>query len=148
MEHSARIFNCARCHRQVIICSCCDHGNIYCSYKCSLLSRQESLRAAGKRYQNTYQGKTNHARRQRRYRDQEKKKVTHHSSPEINNNDLLQTEESEYVDYDDYVDLAHNNDIHCDFCGYKCNSSLRIAFLVRNRPPITTSIPGVWPLGP
>ena len=133
MKHSARIFNCVRCHRQVIICRCCDRGNIYCGSNCSKASRTESLRASGERYQNTRRGKLNHAKRQRRYRDQEKKKVTHQGSPETNNNDLLQVEESEYVD------LVHNHEIHCRFCGCECDSSLRIAFLTQNR----VSIPGV-----
>jgi len=29
MQSSARLFNCARCRRQVVICSHCDRGNIY-----------------------------------------------------------------------------------------------------------------------
>jgi hypothetical protein len=32
METDARLFNCARCHRQVVICSRCDRGNLYCGF--------------------------------------------------------------------------------------------------------------------
>ena len=28
MENTARLFNCARCHRQVLICRQCVRGNI------------------------------------------------------------------------------------------------------------------------
>jgi len=41
MQSSARLFNCARCRRQVVICSHCDRGNIYCSKRCSQTARRE-----------------------------------------------------------------------------------------------------------
>ena len=75
MECSVRIFNCVRCHRQVIICSYCDRGNIYCSSECSLASRQESIQTAGKRYQNTYRGRLNHAKRQKIYMERNRKSL-------------------------------------------------------------------------
>jgi hypothetical protein len=137
MEHSARIFNCARCHRQVIICSCCDRGNIYCSSECSLVSRQESVRAAGKRYQKTYRGKLHHAERQKRYRKQKIIKVTHQGSPNTANNDLLQSEANEFIN------IANDNEIRCHFCGCICDSLLRIEFLARSKTHIT----GIRPLG-
>ncbi len=68
MEITARLFNCARCRCQVAICNRCDRGNIYCSPRCSQRARYESQRAAGRRYQNTFQGRLTHAERQRRYR--------------------------------------------------------------------------------
>ena len=55
MEPTSRLFQCALCHTQVIVCSKCDHGQIYCSDSCSALARQQSLRAAGKRYQGVVQ---------------------------------------------------------------------------------------------
>jgi len=131
---SARIFSCTRCHRQVVICSCCDRGNIYCGPCCSQEAREESLHEAGKRYQNTFAGKINHAERQRRYRERAKK-VTHHSSIEPGNNDLLQSQDHELEN------LSQNGDIYCHFCGCKCESSLRVDFL-------KTHVSGLWPLGP
>ena len=40
-------FSCARCRRQVLICSRCDRGQHYCGARCSGLARRESLRGAG-----------------------------------------------------------------------------------------------------
>jgi hypothetical protein len=135
MEHTARIFNCARCHRQVVICSCCDRGNIYCSQTCSTASRQESIRAAGVRYQKTYTGKLKHAERQRRYRC---KKVTHHSYQMLPTNDLLR------FDIDEAIKIVRKDELHCHFCGCSCNQLLRTSFLGRER----TLTPGFWLLGP
>lgn len=138
MEHTARIFNCVRCHRQVIICSCCDRGNIYCGQTCSQVSRKESMRASGERYQKTYRGRINHAKRQKLYREQKQNIVTHHPLNEIPTNDLLQSETNECVK------AACSDEIRCHFCDCICNSSLRVAFLSQGRAPIS----GVWPLGP
>ena len=63
----ARLFLCARCRRQVLICSRCDRGQRYCGARCSGPARRESLRAAGRRYQQTRRGRHCHAERQRRY---------------------------------------------------------------------------------
>ena len=64
----ARPFLCARCKRQVLICSRCDRGQQYCGARCSGLARGESLRAAGRRYQQSRCGRHCHAERQRRWR--------------------------------------------------------------------------------
>lgn len=138
MEHTARIFNCARCHRQVIICSCCDRGNIYCSSACSLEARQESMRFAGKRYQNTYQGRLNHAKRQKRYMEQKLKKMTHQGSQGIITNDLL------LVIKNEDLKIISRDGLRCHFCGCNCKKLLRTSFLDRRK--IFTS--GIWPLGP
>ena len=78
-------FLCARCRRQVLICSRCDRGQQYCGARCSGPARRESLRAAGRRYQHSRRGRHCHAERQRRYRrrcgeDARVQKVTHHGS--------------------------------------------------------------------
>ncbi len=83
MKPTARLFQCALCHAQAIICSKCDHGQIYCSDSCSALARQQSLRAAGKRYQATVNGKRNHAARQARYEMKVKTNMTHQGSPSV-----------------------------------------------------------------
>ena len=76
---SARLFVCAGCRRQVLICSCCDRGQIYCAGNCAPYARRCSLRAAGRRYQTSRRGRLAHAVRARRYRARVKK-VTHHGS--------------------------------------------------------------------
>jgi len=72
-QATARIYNCERCHRQVKICNHCDRGNIYCK-DCSLPVRRNKQREAGKRYQQTFQGKQNNAARQNRFREAQHKK--------------------------------------------------------------------------
>lgn len=62
----ARLYNCARCHCQVVICRHCDHGNLYCP-QCAPLAFRESHRRADAEYQKTDRGKQNHKARQQRY---------------------------------------------------------------------------------
>lgn len=89
MEASARLYNCARCRRQVVICSYCDRGQRYCAEGCAQAGRAESVREAGRRYQNTRRGRHRHAARQRRYRQRQDEKVTHQGSLFGERNDSL-----------------------------------------------------------
>lgn len=89
MKHTSRLFSCMRCHTQMVICSHCDRGQIYCGSACSQAARIESCRKAEKRYQHTPGGKMNHALRQRRYRARCQEKVTDHSSNTPAQNALL-----------------------------------------------------------
>jgi len=57
MQNTARLFKCARCRAQVLICSRCDRGHIYCGRTCSQQARRESLRAAGRHYQRSRRGR-------------------------------------------------------------------------------------------
>lgn len=81
MEPTPRLFLCIRCHAQVVLCSGCDHGQIYCGKVCAFFARQKSLRLARSRYQQTFNGRRNHAACQARYRTNLKNKVTDHTSP-------------------------------------------------------------------
>ena len=74
-----RLFLCARCRAQVVLCSRCDRGNIYCGTACARARRHESIRAAGKRYQGSRAGRFAHAARARRYRAR-RQNVTHQGS--------------------------------------------------------------------
>lgn len=127
MEHSARLFNCARCNRLVVICSCCDRNNIYCCPDCAEIARRESLRKAGKRYQNSLKGRHKHADRQMRYRLR-KNKVTHHTSPIPSNNVLLLSRPNK-----EKMGIKHpiTGTIYCSFCGKCCSTFLRSGFLHR-----------------
>jgi hypothetical protein len=82
-DATARLYLCARCLAQVLICSCCDRGNIYCEQGCATHNRRSKQRAAGRRYQASHRGRRNHAERARRYRfrQQYQQKVTHQGSP-------------------------------------------------------------------
>lgn len=73
VSHSAdeaycRMFLCARCRSQVLVCSRCDRGQIYCVGTCAQEARRDHQREARRRYQATPRGRAMHAARNRRYR--------------------------------------------------------------------------------
>jgi hypothetical protein len=65
---SCRLFLCARCRCQVLICRQCDRGQRYCSGTCAQEARRIQQRDARRRYQGTPRGRAMHAARSRRYR--------------------------------------------------------------------------------
>jgi len=141
MEKPARLFNCARCQCQVIICSFCDRGNIYCGSHCSKAARRESVRNAGKRYQNSRCGKLKHARRQQCYRQREKIKVTHQCSLEFFANDLLSSSPISPIKKSDA------DEFRCHFCTRRCSGYLRLGFLGRYSHD-ESYLSSSWSLGP
>lgn len=80
---SHRLFNCACCGAQVLICRQCDRGNQYCTSGCAPKRRCESMRRAAHRYQQTFRGRCCHAARQKALRERRRNKVTHQGSPDI-----------------------------------------------------------------
>ena len=92
----ARTYACACCMAEVLVCPGCDRGQRYCGKACRLQARRATQRIASKKYQDTRAGRINHARRQRRYRDQARDAapeiVTHQGSPQVDGRDLLQSE--------------------------------------------------------
>ena len=82
MQRSAlRLYRCARCGQVALVCSGCEHGQIYCASGCAKQARLESQRRAGARHQRTKEGRHNHADRQARYRLGPLHKVTHQGTP-------------------------------------------------------------------
>ena len=84
-ERPARIFLCACCRVQVLVCSHCDRGQIYCPHQCASATRKALQRAAGRRYQLSRAGRLKHAARTRRWRERRgavAEKVTHQGSPD------------------------------------------------------------------
>lgn len=79
MKNIARQYLCALCHNKITICYACDRGNLYCGPSCSQVARRSTLSRAGKKYQSNQRGKLKHAERQKRYRSNPKKIVTHHT---------------------------------------------------------------------
>jgi hypothetical protein len=71
-DHPARLFVCARCHAQVLLCSRCDRGQRYCGRVCSRAARSESRRDAAERYQRSRAGRIAHAARSRRWRQRQR----------------------------------------------------------------------------
>ena len=139
MERSARLYNCARCHHQVMICSHCDRGNIYCSKSCAEQTRNRSLRAAGKRYQSTRHGRFKHAERQHRYRSR-RKKVTHQGSPEPPSNDPLDPRPEAPAS----VAITEVEHIRCHFCGRLCSPFLRLDFMHRTHLPLASDQKAIY----
>jgi hypothetical protein len=88
MEPVGRMFLCGRCRAQVVLCGRCDRGNVYCGPACAATRRQELVRAAGQRYQQSRAGRFAHAARMRRYRDRGRK-VTHQGSAAVGADALL-----------------------------------------------------------
>ena len=68
MDRTGRLFVCARCRDQVLLCSHCDRGQQYCGRACSSASRRERRREAAERYQRSRGGRLKHAARTARWR--------------------------------------------------------------------------------
>ena len=88
MQSTGRLFVRVCCRTQVLICSHCDRGQIYCAAHCAQAARSHSIREAGKRYQTSRRGRFTHAERSRRYRARQKN-VTHQGSLALARDDLL-----------------------------------------------------------
>ena len=131
MQSSARLFNCARCRRQVVICSHCDRGNIYCGKRCAQAARCRSRREAGRRYQKTRRGRFAHAERQRRYRRRRRAKVTHQGSPPLLPDETLPAESGTPARRSDFPAAVRTDDIRCRLCGRVCSDFVRQSFLHR-----------------
>jgi len=82
-EQTGRLFLCARCQTQVLVCSQCDRGQRYCATGCADITRLSLQREAGKRHQQGRAGRHKHASRMHQWRKRRAaaaKIVTHHSS--------------------------------------------------------------------
>ena len=82
-EQTGRLFLCARCQAQVLVCSRCDRGQRYCAAGCADITRLSRQREAGKRYQQSRAGRHKHAARMHHWRKRRAaaaKIVTHHGS--------------------------------------------------------------------
>lgn len=77
-ESSCRMFLCAGCRCQVLVCRRCDHGQIYCVGTCAQEARRDRQREARRRYQATPRGRALHTERNRRYRTRQLHRVTDH----------------------------------------------------------------------
>ena len=134
----ARLFLCARCRAQVLICSHCDRGQIYCARGCAQTARREAQRAAGRRYQASRRGRVNHALRAGRYRTRQKN-VTHQGSPPGLSDDLVtpgwakRASEPPSVCRVSGVQTRSRCDRdptwRCQWCGRRCSPFVRYEFL-------------------
>ena len=129
MCDSGRLYNCVLCHQQVVICSHCDRGNIYCSDGCAQYARTEKQKAASKRYQSSHRGMQNHAKRQREYRQRQQEKVTHQGSSKLSAYDLLLDKPKVRTQAEKSSLLYKKEPFCCHFCGSHCEQGLRFNFL-------------------
>ncbi|MCP4288719.1 MAG: hypothetical protein GY792_30565 [Gammaproteobacteria bacterium] len=143
MENSARVFNCARCQRQVVICRRCDRGNIYCGSACSHRARCESQRTAARRYQHTHRGRLAHAQRQRRYRSRGRK-VTHQGSTTPPRYDSLRLKARVALMRRGSSAVPEAQGLYCHFCHRLCIAFVRLDFLHSSAPRRFVAHPG-WP---
>jgi hypothetical protein len=130
MPASGRLFVCARCRAQVIVCRRCDRGQIYCDGDCSHISRQANMRAAGQRYQRSRHGRFAHAERMRRYRSRNNK-VTHHGSAVPAADALLALTSTTSAPVASPPAAAAPVPGHCHFCDGVCSDFVRLGPLRR-----------------
>jgi len=132
MAYPPRLFNCARCASQVVICSHCDRGQIYCAGDCARAARKESLNQSGQRYQASRSGQLNHAARQARYRER-KQKVTHQGSSRGARHDSL-AQQLKWLFREMPANTIRPNpaittELTCHFCHQPCSRFVRWVFL-------------------
>lgn len=147
MNLDARIYCCNLCRCQVQICRNCDRGNIYCNGECAKLARQSYQRASSERYQNTYQGKRNHAARQMRYRQRQKEKkeiVTHHGSIKPLNRSPSSLPDKSIAQDEGKIKTPKK---HCCFCRRVLSGYSRLGFL-RHSDRLYNKSTTVNPRGP
>lgn len=152
ISESHRLFNCARCHRQVRICRRCDRGHRYCTDGCAQAARRDSVRRAGRTYQQSPAGRRRNGLRQARYRWQVWRqharpspfRVTHQGSPKVSPAAQLDlttqaegpatpTAATEEVHRHDPDAIARAEDC-CHFCLAACGPFVRLDFLRRPWP--------------
>ena len=130
-EHDCRVFNCARCQSEVVICRSCDRGNRYCS-PCAPAARAEKRRQAGALYQKTEAGRLNHKVRQEQYRNRLAEKVTHHGDlgTALGENSAVAILEGGQESRDEHGEEPPEEpepppQRRCDFCGRWCGCVVR-----------------------
>ncbi len=134
MENAGRLFLCHCCRIQVVVCSRCDRGQIYCAGDCAEMARKASLREAGQRYQKSRRGRFKHAERTRRYRLRQQK-VTHRGSMPPAQSDLLAANSAVGREAATAGSTATSQTVCCHFCGTRHSGLLRQDFLHRYRVP-------------
>lgn len=131
MESSARLYHCAKCHAQVMICQNCDRGNRYCFEGCAAKARVESFKRASEKYRLTRQARLDNAARQKAFRLRQKQKVTHQGSQQSPTHDVLLNTTNK-PDKTTKTTKLSTSPI-CHHCGCPCSHFLRLNFINTNR---------------
>ena len=125
---SPRLFLCARCRCQVLVCRRCDRGQVYCGRGCAQEARRCNQREARRRYQATERGREMHADRSRRYRAC-CGRVTDQGSPPLSTASSLPTQ-----DHPPPV-IASQRATACHLCGRDISNLVRLEPMRRRRRP-------------
>ena len=130
-EASARTFLCGRCLERVFVCSHCDRGQIYCAGGCAQAARRVAQREAGRRYQESRDGRFAHAERNRRYRAR-RKIVTHQGTPPPAMDGLVEPDRTAAAS-GHHLPTCVEKAFHCNWCGRPCSAFVRQGALRRRR---------------
>lgn len=133
MPQTGRMFLCAGCRVQVVLCRRCDRGQIYCGRPCAAAARWAAQKAASQRYQSSRPGRFAHAARARRYRAR-CKIVTHQGSDAAGGGDLLPIEAVVAVSQIVEGEAANASvSVNCACCGARCAAAVRLGFVRHHR---------------
>jgi hypothetical protein len=130
-QASCRMFLCARCRSQVLICRRCDRGQIYCVGTCAQQARCDRQREARRRHQATPRGRAMHADRNRRYRARQHG-VTDHSPSKKREPGLLPGMDVHAAVSEPSSGRSPLRYWSCHHCGQSASAFLRLSTL---RPP-------------
>ena len=125
---SGRLYLCARCRTQVLICRRCDRGQRYCNRGCAQEARRQRQREAAARYASSHRGRLCHAARAQRYRARCRNKVTHQGS-------LARCADASIAHMSATLTFPTTPipSGHCHFCGCACDARVRYRYLGRDR---------------
>jgi hypothetical protein len=129
---SGRLFLCAGCRAQVVVCSGCDRGQVYCPDGCAKRARHRTLRQAAQRYRRTGRARRMQAARTARWRARRRERVTHHGSPAPVASALLAGGTASVPCGDvSPAEPPLRAMTHCHWCGRACRPRPRQGFLRR-----------------
>jgi hypothetical protein len=129
---SGRLFLCGGCRAQVVVCTCCDRGQVYCPGGCAGQARRRTLRQAGRRYRQTGHARQVNAAQMARWRARPREIVTHPGSPAQAAGDLVPGGTATVpCDGAPPAEPLRRATTHCHWCGRLCLPQLRQGFLRR-----------------
>ena len=145
-EQSARLFLCARCRVQVVVCRQCDRGQRYCASACAATTRRALQRQAARRYQHSRAGRFKHALRTRRWRARQvvlANIVTHQGSHDPPSDAVLpatQTSALAAQPCTTTMSISTTTAIHrhawrCHWCCAPCAALVRQGFIRHSHSP-------------
>jgi hypothetical protein len=127
-QASCRMFLCARCRCQALVCRRCDRGQLYCAGTCAQKARHGRQRKARRRYQATVRGRAMHAERSRRYRARQQR-VTDHGLTKPGNEGFSPRSDVNAVSSAPLLNRRSPTHPICHFCHRPASAFLRLSAL-------------------